>query len=159
MTDLLKNAGKLIPSKNSIVAGLVALAFSFTMQSCGSSDAKEDAKEKKTGHVKAPAHEVFSLQKGQLNASFRVPGELISYQQVDLYAKVNSFIKKLYVDVGSEVKTGQLLAVMEAPEINSQLSAAESKLKSQEAIYIASKATYDRYWKQAKRREQFLRMI
>jgi membrane fusion protein (multidrug efflux system) len=34
--------------------------------------------------------------------------------------------------------------VMEAPEINSQLSAAESKLKSQEAVYISSKATYDR---------------
>src|SRR5579871_3242358 len=144
MNDLLKNAGKFIPSKNSIVAGLVALAFSFTMQSCGSSDAKDDAKEKKAEHSEAPAHEIFSLQKGQLNGSFQVPGELISYQQVDLYAKVNSFIKKLYVDVGSEVKTGQLLAVMEAPEINSQLSAAESKLKSQEAVYIASKATYDR---------------
>jgi membrane fusion protein, multidrug efflux system len=144
MNDLLKNATRFIPSKRSIVAGLAALAFSFTMQSCGSSDAKEDAKEKKPEHVEAPAHEIFSLQKGQLNASFQVPGELISFQQVDLYAKVNSFIKKLYVDVGSEVKTGQLLAVMEAPEINSQLSAAESKLKSQEAVHIASKATYDR---------------
>ena len=68
----------------------------------------------------------------------------MAYQQVDLYAKVNSFIKKLNVDVGSEVKAGQLLAELEAPEINAQLSGAESKLKSQEAIYVASKSNYDR---------------
>jgi RND family efflux transporter MFP subunit len=73
-----------------------------------------------------------------------MPGELIAFQQVDLYAKVNSFVKTLTVDVGSEVKAGQLLATMEAPEINSQLSGAESRLKSLEAIYIASKANYKR---------------
>jgi RND family efflux transporter MFP subunit len=69
---------------------------------------------------------------------------LTAFQQVDLYAKVNSFVDQLYVDVGSEVKTGQLLARMEAPEITSQLAGAESQLKSQEAVYTASKANYDR---------------
>ena len=86
----------------------------------------------------------FILTKSDLSSSFRIPGELIAYQQVDLYAKVSSYIKKLLVDVGSEVHEGDLLAVLEAPEINSQLSVAASKLKSQEAIYIASKANYDR---------------
>lgn len=65
-------------------------------------------------------------------------------QQVDLYAKVSSFVKKLYVDIGSEVKTGQLLVTMEAPELNSQLAGAQSRLGSQEAIYLASKSNYDR---------------
>lgn len=92
----------------------------------------------------APATETFALQKGRLSADLLTPGELIAYQQVDLYAKENSFVKKLYADVGSEVKSGQLLAVMEAPELTSSLSGAESKLKSQEAIYIASKANYNR---------------
>ena len=58
--------------------------------------------------------------------------------------KVNSFVKKLYVDVGSEVKEGELLATMEAPEMDSQLAGAESNIKSREAIYLASKANYDR---------------
>ncbi|QNL49199.1 efflux RND transporter periplasmic adaptor subunit [Olivibacter sp. SDN3] len=88
--------------------------------------------------------ETFQLTKGQLVSVIRIPGELIAYQQVDIYAKVNSFVKRLYVDVGSEVKAGQLLAAMEAPEITSQLSGAASRLKSQEAVYLASKATYDR---------------
>ncbi len=48
------------------------------------------------------------------------------------------------MDVGSEVSAGQLLVTLEAPELSSSLSGAESKLKSQEAIYIASKANYNR---------------
>ncbi|HLK28630.1 MAG TPA: efflux RND transporter periplasmic adaptor subunit, partial [Puia sp.] len=127
-----------------VKSSIAFIIFASVIQSCSSSSAKDEAKEKKKEVVEAPALETFNLKSGQLNSSLQVPGELVSYQQVDLYAKVSSFIKKLYVDVGSEVKTGQLLAVMEAPEINSQLSAAESKLKSQEAVYISSKATYNR---------------
>lgn len=86
----------------------------------------------------------FVLEKVSFATKLYVPGELIAYQQVDLYAKVNSFVKKLYADVGSEVNEGQLLATMEAPELQSQLASAESKMKAQEAVYIASKANYDR---------------
>ncbi|MEJ1238125.1 efflux RND transporter periplasmic adaptor subunit [Chryseolinea sp. T2] len=92
----------------------------------------------------APKLETFNLQKELFTTELGVPGELISYQQVDLYARETSFVKKLYVDVGSEVKQGDLLISMEAPEINSRLSGAESRYKSQEAVYTASKATYDR---------------
>jgi len=52
--------------------------------------------------------------------------------------------------VGSEVSEGQLMVSMEAPEINSQLAEAQSKLKSQEAVYLASKANYDRLYETSK---------
>ena len=55
-----------------------------------------------------------------------------------LFAKVNSYVKTLKVDIGSDVKKGQLLIELEAPEISSQLAAAESRLHSQEAVYTAS---------------------
>jgi len=93
-----------------------------------------------------PETEVFSLQKGRLSSSLQIPGELIAYQQVDLYAKENSFVKNVYVDVGSEVKTGRLLVALEEPELGSQLSGALSNVKSREAIYTASKANYDRLY-------------
>lgn len=102
--------------------------------------------ERKPAEEVTPAREVFLLQKGKLAASFTLPGELVAYQQVDIYAKNSSFVKALYADVGSQVSTGQLLAQMEAPELNSQLAGAQSRLKSQEAIYIASKANYDRLY-------------
>lgn len=121
---------------------LSAMVIIAGLYSCSTSGAKEG---KDTSAIAAaPAVEVFSLAQGSLSSSIQIPGELIAFQQVDLYAKVSSFIKKMSVDVGSEVSAGQLLATMEAPEINSQLSGAESRLKSQEAIYLSSKATYDR---------------
>ena len=119
-----------------VVGGLSVLT------ACGASDKKEVGA---TPAVEeSPATDAFLLQKGTLSNTIKIPGELIPYQQVDIYARVNGFVKKLYADVGTEVKAGQLLAVMEAPELNSQLAGAESRLKAQEAMYTASKANYDR---------------
>ncbi len=114
------------------------------LNSCTSAPGKEDNTQ--AAPEESPVKETFLLQKGKLSSSLQVPGELIAYQQVDIYAKENSFVKKLYVDVGSQVATGQLLAEMEAPELNSQLQGAQSRLRSQEAVYIASKANYDRLY-------------
>ncbi|MBE7176572.1 MAG: efflux RND transporter periplasmic adaptor subunit [Mucilaginibacter polytrichastri] len=124
--------------------GLFAAAL--LLQACGSGEHKD---EKKAGDD-VPATEVFTLEKKQLSSSLTVPGELSAFQQVDLYAKVSSFVKKLYVDVGSEVKAGQLLISLEAPELNSRQAAALSDLKSREAVFLASKANYDRLLKTSK---------
>src|SRR5690242_20438781 len=89
-------------------------------------------KEEATSAPALPKTETLSLSKELFATELGVPGELISYQQVDLYARETSFVKKLFVDVGSEVKEGDLLISLEAPEINSRLSGAESRYKSQE---------------------------
>ena len=112
------------------------------LQSCKSTNGEEP--NKIAAPVAAVVTQVLPLEKGMLSSDLQIPGELIAFQQVDLYAKENSFVRKLYVDVGSEVKAGQLLVTMEAPELNSLEAAAQSRLKSQEAIYIASKSNYDR---------------
>ena len=142
-----------------VAAAALALMWSAMMAGCASSDGeKKDGAGAAGGTGSAAgggasagrsdssnaAIPTFVLERAQFATKLYVPGELIAFQQVDLYAKVNSFVKKLYVDVGSEVREGQLLATMEAPELQSQLASAESKMKSQEAIYIASKANYDR---------------
>lgn len=133
---------------------LVASAFFVLgiLSGCSSSDGEgknggTDKGDKTTAARKTDSAAVIPtvvLQKGRLSTTLHVPGELIAFQQVDLYAKVNCFVKRLYVDVGSEVKEGQLLATMEAPEIQSQLASALARVKSQEALYIGSKANYDR---------------
>lgn len=133
-----------------IISLFTIAIISMTLYSCGSSD-NGDKKEKKMAETVAPADFTAIIpQQGGISSSIHIPGELQAFQQVDLYAKVSSFVKKLYVDVGSEVQTGQLLATLDAPEITAQQNAALSKLKSQEAIYIASKATYNRLLKTSK---------
>ncbi|MBA4167631.1 MAG: efflux RND transporter periplasmic adaptor subunit [Chitinophagaceae bacterium] len=126
-----------MPTKEFTIIAAVAMMTVFS--SCSPTKGKEEKL-----HKSIPVTEVISAQKGHLSSTLQIPGELIAYQQVDLYAKITSFVKTLKVDVGSEVRTGQLLAVLEAPEINSQLSGAQSRLQSLEAVYMASKSNYSR---------------
>lgn len=97
-----------------------------------------------------PVIETFIPQKEKLSTELRMPAELVGFQQVDIYAKVSSFVKELKVDIGSEVKKGQLLMILEAPETSSQLAAAESRLRSQEAVYLTSNSTYKRIMETSK---------
>lgn len=125
---------------DTLKTGLAAMLIGFAALGCQS-----EAKPTDPALTTTPAKpETFLLEKGTLSSSLRMPGELIAFEKVDLYAKTNSFVKKLLVDVGTEVKAGQLLATLEAPEINSQLSAAAARLKSLEAVHINSKAYYNR---------------
>ena len=131
--------------RNKYTIALVLIA-SIGLYAC--SDKKEkDAiaqTEKQENAIDTPAVAVVPISKGTLNSTITVPGELMPFQEVDLYAKIASYVKKLYVDIGSQVHAGDLLATLEAPELNSQLAASESHIKQQEAVYYASKATYDR---------------
>ncbi|SIR40839.1 RND family efflux transporter, MFP subunit [Mucilaginibacter lappiensis] len=135
---------KKLKNRSILMLAVLAVAVSF-LSACHSEEKeKESAEEQQQEAVETPSVELVAVKKGKLSGSVTIPGELIPYQQVDLYAKVNSYVKKLLVDIGSEVHQGQLLVVLEAPEINSQLAGAQSRIKQQEAIYYASKATYDR---------------
>ena len=108
------------------------------------------ATEKTAKPAEEPATEVITAEKGKLSSSVKIPGELLPYHEVDIYAKENSFVKKIYADVGSVVKEGQLLASLDAPEISSRLLEAQARLKGQEAIYTAAKASYDRLYETSK---------
>ena len=119
----------------------VWLACLVTISGCESSSGKN---EKKEVVVEEAVTEVVQARKGKLSTSLQVPGELIPYQEVAIYAKENSFVKKVLVDVGSEVKQGQLLVSLDAPEISSRMAEAQSRLQSQEAVYTATKANFDR---------------
>ncbi|RXK60583.1 efflux RND transporter periplasmic adaptor subunit [Lacibacter luteus] len=136
--------------KPSMIIRTLSIAATALLVLAACKDKQEKETKKTEAAISQPAITVFTLQKDSMNTTVRIPGELIAFQQVDLYAKVNSFVKKLMVDVGSEVSAGQLLATLEAPEMNSQLSAAASRVKMQEAVYVASKATYNRLFETSK---------
>jgi len=128
------------------ILSVLAVSASF-LTACGPSkqeQADQKAEQQQEASVEKPAVATTPVVKGQLSTTIAVPGELVPYQETEIFAKINSYVKKMYADIGSQVHAGELLATLEAPEINSQLAEAESKIKQQEAIYFASKATYDR---------------
>ena len=87
---------------------------------------------------------IGEVAQGQLGSSVDLPGVLKPFEAVDIYPKVNGFIKDIPVDRGSEIRKGQLLLRLEAPEIEQQYYAAKSKYLQVYAYYLASKDNYDR---------------
>lgn len=121
------------------------LVLATVLTACNTSEKKEI-----TAIETPPVIETFIIRKEKLATELRIPAELTGFQQVDIYAKVSSFVKELKVDIGSQVKKGQVLLILEAPEISSQLAAAQSRQLSQKAIYTASKSTFDRLFETSK---------
>jgi RND family efflux transporter MFP subunit len=77
------------------------------------------------------------------NVVLEMPGQLDPYETVDVYPKATGFVKAIRVDRGSRVRTGELMAELEAPELVAQRAEAQSKLQVAEAQFAAAKAKTD----------------
>jgi RND family efflux transporter MFP subunit len=85
-----------------------------------------------------PRAAVVQVRRTPLSNTFLVAGQFLPYQEVELHAKVAGYIKKINVDIGDHVHTGQVLAVLEIPELTAQLQAASAQVRhSQEEIVHA----------------------
>ncbi len=70
--------------------------------------------------------------------ALNLSGAFRAFQEVDVHAKVAGYIKHIYVDVGDKVKQGQVLAILEVPELNAQVVGAKADLqRGQNAIHRA----------------------
>lgn len=111
------------------------------LTACHSQEKPVDAKIDSTA---IPTLQTLQLKAETFSTQLQLPGELRPFQTVDLYAKVSSFVKMIHVDVGSQVSAGQLLAELEAPELDAQLKEAQSTLHTKEATFAASRISYER---------------
>jgi len=73
-----------------------------------------------------------------------LPGRLEAYSQAQLFARVSGYIKEWKVDIGTPVKAGQLLAEIDAPDLDQQIMQAEADVTSAQANATLSKATLER---------------
>jgi len=69
---------------------------------------------------------VAPVQRQTIANSLSIAGQFIPYQNVDLHAKVAGYIKHIYVDIGDRVHTGEVLAVLEVPELVAQVDEAKA---------------------------------
>ncbi|HEY4362298.1 MAG TPA: efflux RND transporter periplasmic adaptor subunit [Bryobacteraceae bacterium] len=74
-----------------------------------------------------------------------LPGNAQAFVDAPIYARINGYLKKWYVDIGDHVKTGQLLAEIEAPEADQQLVQARADLSTAQANLRLSAITAERY--------------
>ena len=83
--------------------------------------------------AEAPTVAVVKVTRQNLGSQLEIASELEPFQEINVYAKVSGYIQKLYVDWGTHVRQGQLLAVLEIPELQQQLQQDEAAVHKGES--------------------------
>lgn len=88
--------------------------------------------QKQTSALAAPSVVVAKPHMGTPSQQVVLPGNIQAYTDSGIYARTDGYLKKWYVDIGARVNKGQLLAVIESPEIDQQLAQAKADLVTAE---------------------------
>jgi RND family efflux transporter MFP subunit len=88
--------------------------------------------------------EVVPVKSELLSTKLALPAQLVPYESVDLYPKVAGFIEAIRVDRGSQVRKGELLVRLSAPEVVAQQQQAAAGQAAADAKLASDRATYDR---------------
>jgi len=103
------------------------------------------------GPATLPSAPVVKVTRQNLSDTLEIASEFQPFQEIDVYAKVSGYIKKLYVDWGTHVQQGQLMAVLEIPELEQQIQhdeasfeEAQQELNQAQSAYQVAHVTYQR---------------
>ncbi len=98
-----------------------------------------------TAQAALPAVSVVSPKQTAPADEIILPGNVQPFITSPIYARTNGYLKKWYFDIGAHVKQGQLLAVIETPEVDQQLQQARSNLLTAQANLELASITKTRY--------------
>ncbi len=87
---------------------------------------------------------VVILSMDSVKKTISLPGELLPYENAQIRAKIQGYIRDLKVDIGSRVNKGQVLALIDAPEVDTRLLELNEKVKAALARYHSSKDYFER---------------
>src|SRR5271163_3497914 len=105
---------------------IVFRAALLTALSCPLFTGCRDSRQEKAS---IPTASVAPVTRGDLSSALAVAGEFQPYQEVELHAKVSGYIRRINVDIGDRVKTGQVIATLEVPELNAQVIGSEAEIR------------------------------
>ena len=88
---------------------------------------------------------VFHATAGNATEELVMPAMLQAYDESPVYARVNGYVAKWFTDIGTHVRTGQLLAVIDAPQVDQQLAQARASLNQARANLSLANVTTQRY--------------
>jgi RND family efflux transporter MFP subunit len=138
-TPAVSRRGLTIAGVSVLIIAVVVVIFGITTRKVA--DAKlQEWTEKQAVPVVATAPPDTRGKK----TTFSLPGRLEAYIQAQMYARVTGYVKKWDADIGAPVKTGQLLAEIDAPDLDQQIMQAEANLASAKANAVLSDATLKR---------------
>ena len=107
----------------SIAAAAVMPLFIAAMTACNSKPQNGEA-----SAAQLPSATVAAVARGTITHTLNLAGQFQPYQVVDVHAKVSGYIRHIYVDIGDRVHQGEVLAVLEVPELSAQLKGTVSQV-------------------------------
>jgi RND family efflux transporter MFP subunit len=123
-----------------------AMVGAAALAGCGSGD-----KTRADGAADIPNAAVVKVTRRDIANSLEIASEFQPFQEIDVYAKVSGYIQKLYIDWGTHVRQGQLMAVLEIPELEQQIEQdaatvehAREDLNRAQSAYAVAHITYQR---------------
>lgn len=103
------------------------------------------ALEKYTNATGAPAVALVEPKQGQNANEIVLPGNMQAYTLAPIYARTTGYVKAWYHDIGSHVRKGDVLAIIETPELDQQLAQAKADLITAQSNEALAKVTANRY--------------
>ena len=88
---------------------------------------------------------VIHPQSGAPNSDLALPSTIQAFSDSPIYARTNGYVAHWYADIGTHVRQGQLLAVIESPEVDQELSQARASLSQVQANLTLAGITAKRY--------------
>lgn len=120
---------------------VLTFSLALLLVSCGSNEAAN------TSSADAPVPPVVPVAKPEranLSDDLTVTAEFVPYQEIDVMAKVAGYIRKINVDIGDRVKTGQVLAVLEVPEMQDDMARAAAEVDESKSEIVTARDDLNR---------------
>src|SRR5690349_15791409 len=120
-------------------AAALSLASLLAAGGCSGSRAAEPAPA-----AAQPTVAVARAERADLSETLTLAAEFRPFQEIDVHAKVAGYLKAIFVDVGDRVKAGQLLAVLEIPELQDEIRQDEAGIKRAQEEVNRARADLER---------------
>jgi len=122
-----------------ILAGLLAVSGIIPRLNARKALADE------TNRTAAPVVNVISPARAAPAEEVVLPGNMQAFVDAPIYARTSGYLKRWYFDIGAHVKTGQLMAEIESPEVDQQLAQAREQVSTAQANLQLAQITATRY--------------
>lgn len=126
---------------------LIALIVALVLAAWGvvSRVAARSALAKETAESSVPTVQTVKPGHSATGEDLVLPGSVQAYNEAPIYARTSGYLKSWETDIGTQVKKGQLLAEIDTPEVDQQLSQAQADLATAQANYELSESTNKRW--------------
>jgi len=99
----------------------------------------------KTVEEAVPTVAVVSPKPGAATETITLPGNIVGWYEAPMYARVTGYVKMWYKDYGDQVKKGDILAEINAPDLDAEYAQAKADLETQRARYRLAEVTAKRW--------------